>query len=145
MVKRRAPLPPREQQVLALIGHGSSTSEIARELGVGYDTASQYVSTVIGYVKRRGHSERGEPPTLTARQQAVLELLVHGQTDKEIAAALGIGIRTAESHVQRVLNHFGVHDRRLLNRPTALTPVPMAAEPLPAESSGATGRRPAGR
>jgi LuxR family quorum sensing-dependent transcriptional regulator len=36
------------------------------------------------------------------RERDVLRLLVGGMTDKEIAAALGIGRRTASSHVEAI-------------------------------------------
>ncbi|MCD6029379.1 MAG: hypothetical protein K0S78_1553 [Thermomicrobiales bacterium] len=39
---------------------------------------------------------------LTVRERDVLRLLVGGMTDKEIAAALGIGRRTASSHVEAI-------------------------------------------
>jgi predicted ATPase/DNA-binding CsgD family transcriptional regulator len=48
---------------------------------------------------------------LTARQRAVLRLLVEGRSDPEIAEALGIGVRTVETHVEGILNRLGVHSR----------------------------------
>jgi non-specific serine/threonine protein kinase len=42
------------------------------------------------------------PTKLTARERDVLRLLVGGMTDKEIAAALGIGSRTVSGHVEAI-------------------------------------------
>jgi DNA-binding NarL/FixJ family response regulator len=49
--------------------------------------------------------------TLTAREMDVLLLMVQGQTNPEIADALGIGRGTVKAHVQRILEKFGVTDR----------------------------------
>ena len=45
---------------------------------------------------------RAETTLLTQREQEVLRLLVDGLSDKEIAAALGIGARTASTHVAAI-------------------------------------------
>ncbi len=51
------------------------------------------------------------PVALTKRQREVLRLLVAGSTDPEIADALGIGVRTVESHVAAILDKLRVHAR----------------------------------
>ncbi|MGH2534460.1 MAG: LuxR C-terminal-related transcriptional regulator [Thermomicrobiales bacterium] len=48
---------------------------------------------------------------LTPRELDVLRLLVEGQSDREIGAALGISPRTVETHVAHVLNKLGVETR----------------------------------
>jgi DNA-binding CsgD family transcriptional regulator len=48
---------------------------------------------------------------LTARELDVLRLLVDGKTDREIAAALFIGLRTAQGHVANILAKLGVGSR----------------------------------
>jgi non-specific serine/threonine protein kinase len=48
---------------------------------------------------------------LTQREQEVLRLLVEGHSDREIAAALGIGRRTVETHVAGILNKLGLDSR----------------------------------
>ena len=57
------------------------------------------------------------PPTsthgisLTPREDDILRLLVAGQTDPAIAAALFISVRTVEHHVARIFAKLGVHNR----------------------------------
>jgi FixJ family two-component response regulator len=46
--------------------------------------------------------------TLTVRERAILDLLVEGQSNKAIAATLGISIRTAEHHRTHVMEKMGV-------------------------------------
>jgi DNA-binding NarL/FixJ family response regulator len=51
-------------------------------------------------------------PQLTRREQEVLALLRYRFTDREIAEQLGIGVRTAESHVASVIGKLGAANRR---------------------------------
>jgi len=48
---------------------------------------------------------------LTAREVEVLALIVEGKSDREIAAALFIGHRTAQDHVSHILGKLGVANR----------------------------------
>jgi DNA-binding CsgD family transcriptional regulator len=48
---------------------------------------------------------------LTVREAQVLRLLVEGQTDREIAAALFISTKTASNHVANILGKLGVPSR----------------------------------
>jgi DNA-binding NarL/FixJ family response regulator len=49
--------------------------------------------------------------SLTPREADVLEKLALGQTNKEIAQALGISYETVKEHVQHILRKIGVSDR----------------------------------
>jgi DNA-binding CsgD family transcriptional regulator len=51
------------------------------------------------------------PYGLTAREIEVLRLLVDGRSDREIADALFISPRTAQTHVTNILNKLGVSSR----------------------------------
>ena len=46
---------------------------------------------------------------LTRRERQIVELLVRGETNVEIAAALAISERTVETHRQRILKKLGAH------------------------------------
>ncbi len=49
--------------------------------------------------------------TLTPRETAVLESLVRGRSNKQIAAELELGIRTVEGYVSNILGKLGVTSR----------------------------------
>lgn len=55
---------------------------------------------------------RRHPAGLTARQAEVLELLVAGATNAEIAQRLVLSVRTVDHHVSAVLQKLGVASRR---------------------------------
>jgi len=59
---------------------------------------------------------RGERPSLTEREREVAALLAEGHTNAEIAAALYITEDTVKSHVQAIMQKFGVASRRAFGR-----------------------------
>ena len=50
-------------------------------------------------------------PDLSAREIQVLELIVQGQANKQIAYSLGIAEHTVKNHVKNILSKLGVQDR----------------------------------
>jgi DNA-binding NarL/FixJ family response regulator len=50
-------------------------------------------------------------PDLSAREVQVLELIVQGQANKQIAYSLGIAEHTVKNHVKNILSKLGVQDR----------------------------------
>jgi len=48
---------------------------------------------------------------LTSREMEVLELIVRGQSNKEIGASLRISEATVKSHINNILSKLGVTDR----------------------------------
>ena len=50
-------------------------------------------------------------PDLSARELQVLELIVRGMANKQIAYALGIAEHTVKNHVKNILSKLGVQDR----------------------------------
>lgn len=46
---------------------------------------------------------------LTSRERQVLVLIAEGQSNKEIANRLGIGVRTIETHRERIMRRLDIH------------------------------------
>ncbi len=59
----------------------------------------------------RWRSKRPTTSRLTPRETDVLRLLVKGSSNKEIAATLGVGLRTVEGYVSNVFAKCGVRSR----------------------------------
>jgi DNA-binding NarL/FixJ family response regulator len=53
---------------------------------------------------------------LTSRESEVLQLIAEGLPNKQIAAELGISIKTVEKHRQQVMNKLNIHDVAGLTR-----------------------------
>jgi DNA-binding NarL/FixJ family response regulator len=61
---------------------------------------------------RHSYSEPGSPfHPLSEREMEVLECVVRGMSNKEIAGLLGISHQTVKNHVTSILRKFGVEDR----------------------------------
>jgi len=61
---------------------------------------------------RQSYSEPGSPfHPLSDREMEVLECVVKGMSNKEIAGLLGISHQTVKNHVTSILRKFGVEDR----------------------------------
>lgn len=70
---------------------------------------------------RQAHASPGNS-VLTAREKQVLDLILDGRSNREIAEALGIEERTVKSYVTRLLRKKGVKNR------TALSVMALAAK-----------------
>jgi len=53
---------------------------------------------------------------LTSREREVANLVAQGMSNREVATALIISQRTAESHVQRIMTKLGVNSRTQIAR-----------------------------
>jgi DNA-binding NarL/FixJ family response regulator len=71
------------------------------------------ISTLPEPLKELEPSEAESEGTspLTPRQQDVLDLLVKGKTNKEIALVLGLGEGTVKIHMAAIFRYFGVNNR----------------------------------
>ena len=63
----------------------------------------------------KGRALPAAPVVLTAREKKVLEMLVAGSSNKEIAIPLGIEVRTVKSHISKLLRKTGVRNRIALS------------------------------
>jgi DNA-binding NarL/FixJ family response regulator len=62
-------------------------------------------------LSRRGRPGDSGPTALTQREHEVLTLLSRGRSNKQVAAELGLGLRTIEGHVSSILAKLGVASR----------------------------------
>ncbi len=46
---------------------------------------------------------------LTARERQIVQLLAEGKSNKEVASALGISVKTAETHRTNIMNKLNLH------------------------------------
>lgn len=81
------------------------------ELLRGVRAAAQGVSLLDARFAEASEHTRPRHEHLTARELDVLTRIAHGQTNREIAADLGLGEETVKTHVSNVLAKLGVSDR----------------------------------
>ena len=55
------------------------------------------------------HSPAGPGPHLTSRECEIVQLLAEGKTNKEIAVALGVSIKTVDAHRANIMHKLGLH------------------------------------
>jgi DNA-binding NarL/FixJ family response regulator len=53
---------------------------------------------------------------LSSREVEVLQLIAEGNANKQVAAELGISIKTVEKHRQHLMSKLGLHDTAGLTR-----------------------------
>jgi two-component system response regulator NreC len=66
-------------------------------------------AVVEAYLKSGRGATRGVPQRLTPRERHVLQLVAEEKTTKQIAALLGVSVKTAESHRMRVMRKLNIH------------------------------------
>lgn len=80
---------------------GDELMQALRSAVAGRTYLSPLVSGEV--VRRLAQGERGPGDTLTPRQREVLRLLAEGRRVKEIAAELGLSVRTVETHKYEIM------------------------------------------
>lgn len=66
--------------------------------------------------KAKSNGSRSSTLGLTERELQVLKLVSEGEANKQIAAHLGISIKTVEKHRQQLMNKLDIHDTAGLTR-----------------------------
>lgn len=56
------------------------------------------------------HSGPAETPSLTTRELEVLQLIVHGKSNKDIAVLLGLSANTVAVHRANIMQTLGIHN-----------------------------------
>jgi DNA-binding NarL/FixJ family response regulator len=57
----------------------------------------------------RGNRRSLEKDTLTPRESEVIKLLAEGKSTKDVAALLGLSVKTAETHRSNIMGKLGLH------------------------------------
>jgi DNA-binding NarL/FixJ family response regulator len=85
-----------------------------REVSAG----AVYMSPGVSREAVRAYLDGTEPSAdgLTPREREVLQLVAEGKTTKEVAAVLGISVKTAESHRSRIMEKLDIHETASLVR-----------------------------
>ena len=120
-----------ETEVLILSAHGSE--KLARELldagARGYllkedadvnlleaidalrRRTAFYSPKIAAWVARDERRARGKAPrdVLTPRQRETIQLLAEGKSNKEVAATLGISVKTVEAHRANIMLKLNIH------------------------------------
>lgn len=79
---------------------------------------------------------------LTTREREVLVLIAEGKSNKEIADRLGIGVRTIETHRERIMRRLNIHSVAGLTKyAIANGLISLESGPTPAGSSGGSQNR----
>lgn len=97
------------------------------EIAGGHPYFSPAIAKRLAVAERK-HRDSGAPfvtpkRPLTAREAEVLQLVAEGAANKQIAAELGISIKTVEKHRQQLMNKLDIHDTAGLTRHAIATGV----------------------
>jgi DNA-binding NarL/FixJ family response regulator len=93
-------------------------SESARDLVLAVESvlngrpffSAKIADVVLGSVTGRTPAATPLPSVrLTPREREVLQLLAEGHTNKEVAATLGLGVKTTATHRASLMKKLGVH------------------------------------
>ena len=117
------------QQVMALGARGylikQSTAhmlaEAIRRVHQGQTCFSKFISSRLHHHELKARSEgkfhtKTNATHLSSREMEVLQLIVEGNANKEIAEVLSISIKTVEKHRQNLMDKLNIHETAGLTR-----------------------------
>lgn len=91
---------------------GSSMEELSRAVqsvsGGDVYFSEDVARVALGRMVRNGQNVPS-PEDLTQREREVLVQIAEGLSNKEIASALNLGVRTVETHRDRLMRKLGIH------------------------------------
>ncbi len=93
---------------------GADLIRAIREVAAGNTYLSPGISTAV--VEALRGPSRLSPEPLTSREREVLQLVAEGKTTKEVAAHLGMSVKTADAHRTRLMQKLDIHDIATLTR-----------------------------
>lgn len=86
-------------------GNNYYSPSISRRLRRDYEKSTDQMAML----KKKG-------VRLSSREAEVLQLIAEGQSNKQVAAELGISVKTVEKHRQRLMEKLNIHDTAGLTR-----------------------------
>ena len=76
-----------------------------------------YLSPGISSAVLAAYNSKAHPvDPLTSRERQVLQLIAEGKSTKDVAALLGVSVKTAESHRSRLMQKLDIHETASLVR-----------------------------
>jgi DNA-binding NarL/FixJ family response regulator len=106
---------------------GQVLVQAIKEVASGRSYFSPSISKRQGNAARRARESgaaRGKPKrALTGREAEVLQLVAEGAANKQVAAELGISVKTVEKHRQQLMDKLDIHDTAGLTRHAIATGV----------------------
>jgi DNA-binding NarL/FixJ family response regulator len=90
-----------------------------REVQAGNQYFSPEIAKRLAHRRQLSAERKRRPSTpsrLSSRESEVLQLIAEGFSNKQMAAELGISIKTIEKHRQRVMQKLGLHETASLTR-----------------------------
>jgi DNA-binding NarL/FixJ family response regulator len=88
-------------------------SEGIREVNKGHTFFGPFIAKLLPERERKSLDRAGRPKPrkarLTSREMEVFQLIAEGKANKQIAAELGISIKTIESHREHLMEKLNIH------------------------------------
>lgn len=105
---------------------GQGLVHAIRQVSKGKISFSSSITARITNLKQQNAlagQKEGKRQTLTFREAEVLQLVAEGYANKQIAALMGISIKTVEKHRQQVMDKLNLHETAGLTRHAIATGV----------------------
>jgi DNA-binding NarL/FixJ family response regulator len=80
-----------------------------RAIMSGETYLSPRIANVLVDEYLQGKTESGTPTRLSSREREVLQLMSEGKATKEVAAALGVSVKTAETHRRSIMEKLNLY------------------------------------
>ena len=102
--------------VRGLLAKDAAIADVARALRLlasgGRAYPEGWERSLVEWIDRaRPAARKRTIPPLTAREQEVVQLVVNGKSNKQVARALGIAQQTVKNHLHNIMNKLAIESR----------------------------------